>query len=244
MPLPTYYSRDKYNKLKFKFKGCEKISNNASEAYQDMFVLTMLDGKENGTYVEIGSGHPFIGNNTALLEIGYGWTGVSIEMQENLASEFSEHRKNNVAHGDATEIDYDVLFEEMNLGPDIDYLQVDCEPPYVTFEALKKIPLDKYRFAVITFEHDAYNHVNDKSTKNKSIQEKCRKYLESYGYKLVVNNVSVEDYEHSFEDWWVHPELVDSSIIEKMTIVNDSPKMSEDYMLESTKVWGGVPVIC
>ena len=34
---------------------------------QDMFVLTVLNGKTNGTYLEIGSGDPFIGSNTALL---------------------------------------------------------------------------------------------------------------------------------------------------------------------------------
>jgi tetratricopeptide (TPR) repeat protein len=61
-----------YHKLRFKFDGSNEIKQNYSQAYQDMFVLSMLSGKRNGTYVEIGSSDPFKGNNTALLETKFG----------------------------------------------------------------------------------------------------------------------------------------------------------------------------
>ncbi len=35
-----------------------KIKENHSQAYQDLFVLTMLGGKKNGRYLEIGGNHP------------------------------------------------------------------------------------------------------------------------------------------------------------------------------------------
>ena len=44
------------------------IKANHSQAYQDLFVLTMLSGKKNGRYLEIGGNHPSEFNNTYLLE--------------------------------------------------------------------------------------------------------------------------------------------------------------------------------
>jgi hypothetical protein len=35
-----------------------------------------------------------------------------------------------------------------------DYLQLDCDPPSVTYDILTKIPFDEHKFAVITYEHD------------------------------------------------------------------------------------------
>ncbi|NDB61348.1 hypothetical protein EB001_23355, partial [bacterium] len=39
-----------------------------------------------------------------------------------------------------------------------------------------------------------------------------RDYLESKGYQLVVPNVSPDD-NSPFEDWWIHPDLVDKNTI-------------------------------
>lgn len=227
--MPTYYTSDKFNSLRYKFKNAENIRHNYSQCYQDMFVLSCLDGKTEGTYVEIGSGDPFISNNTALLETQFKWKGISLEIKEQDIDKFTEQRSNPIAEGDATVVDYDALFEEVNIGPVFDYLQVDCEPPSVTFAALKKIPLEKYKFAVITFEHDNYNHSED-DLENNRVMEESRKYLESYGYELVTNNVSV-DSEHPFEDWWVHPDLVHTDIISKLKCISDETKKAEDYLL-------------
>ena len=49
-----------------------------------------------------------------------------------------------------------------------------------------------------------------------SFMEKSRKLLRSYGYKLVVNNVAPDDW-RAYEDWWVHPDLVNNDTIKEMT---------------------------
>ena len=67
--LPTFYTADKKEQLRYQFKNLDLVNHqNFSQCYQDMFVLSMLDGKPYGTFCEIGAGHPVISNNTALLE--------------------------------------------------------------------------------------------------------------------------------------------------------------------------------
>jgi hypothetical protein len=219
--MPTYYSRNTHFRLALPFEGSERIPHNYSQCYQDMFVLTMLNGKVGGTYVEIGSGDPFVSNNTALLE-RFGWTGISLEINEDLVDKFNAGRQNLVACGDATEVDYDELFTEVGFtNTDFDYLQVDCEPASTTFAALKKIPHDKYRFAVITYEHDSYAEGN-------KVRDESREFLSELGYILIGSNISVDEF-HPYEDWWVHPELVDMERAEKLRNDDDNIKKGESF---------------
>lgn len=219
------YVRDKHSRLREKFKDSELITRNFSQTYQDMFILTMLEGKKNGTYLEIGSADPYIGNNTCLLEQNYGWEGVSIEILEDTVKEFNQKRKNPAYCLDATKIDYKKLLEENNLPKNIDYLQLDCEPPSTTFEILKLIPFDTYKFAVITFEHDYYADVT------KSYREKSREYLKSKGYQLLVSDIAPDD-KSNYEDWWIHPDLINPKLIKKMSNLSPITKNAENYMLE------------
>jgi tetratricopeptide (TPR) repeat protein len=218
------YTSSMHSSLRFKFKDSDKIVSNYSQTYQDMFILSMLDGKKKGTYLEIGAADPFHGNNTALLEKNYGWTGVSLEILPHEVEKFKAQRANKIVLTDATKVDYDVFIEENFETTDIDYLQVDCEPPSVTLDILKMIPLDKYRFAVITFEHDYYADVT------RSYREKSREYLQSKGYKLVVSDIAPNNISN-YEDWWVHPDLVDPVILTGMEDTSDRIKNAEKYML-------------
>ena len=59
------------------------------------FPLQILNYKKNGVYVELGSSHPINGNNTYTLESNYGWTGLSIDIEEKMCNEFNNIRKNN-----------------------------------------------------------------------------------------------------------------------------------------------------
>lgn len=217
------YTKDKFNRLKYKFNKSETIEKNYSEAYQDMFVLSVLNGKSNGTYLEIGSADPFYGNNTALLEQNYNWKGTSLDISEEFVNTFSEKRNNKVLLCDALEVDYCKIIDEITDTGVIDYLQIDCDPPEVTFNILKKIPFDKYKFAVITFEHDFY------CDQSESIKNNSREYLTSLGYELVVSNVSANDW-RDYEDWWVHPDLVDASIIKN---IDENIKKAENIILGS-----------
>jgi hypothetical protein len=206
--------------LRHKFKGSEKIEKNFSQTYQDMFVLTMLDGKRNGTYFEIGAADPFYGSNSALLETQFGWAGTSLEILPEEVAKFKAQRKNEVIQCDATKFDYSVLKGH------IDYLQIDCEPPATTYQILTQIPFEQCSFGVITFEHDYYADVT------KSYREKSRNYLMSKGYVLAVSNISPND-SCPYEDWWVHPKHVDKNILKKMLAADDSIKNAEKYMLIS-----------
>jgi hypothetical protein len=218
------YDKSKLDSFKFKFNGIESIEKNYSESYQDMFILSVLNGKREGTYLEIGAGNTFYGNNTALLETTFGWKGVSLDIDERFVDAFAKERKNICLLKDATRIDYEKFLQGLGFYNQIDYLQLDCDPPDITYKILLSIPFDNFKFAVITYEHDHY------CDEKKEFQEKSKLYLESYGYIRVVNNIAPDDW-RSYEDWWVHPDLVDKNTIEKMSCIDSRVKKAEKYML-------------
>lgn len=220
----TYYEKGDYENLRFKFKDSDKIERNYSQIYQDMFILSMLNGKRNGTYVEIGGGTPFIGNNTALLEQNYDWKGISLEMKPEFVEEYKKSRKNLVLQSDALTVNYRKLFEEHFNTNTIDYLQLDIEPAKNTFEVLLAIPFEDYKFSVITYEHDYYVDIT------KSYRDKSRRYLKLMGYELIVNDLSPDGISN-FEDWWIHPDLVDPEIVKIMKDISEKTKKSKKYIL-------------
>jgi len=216
------YNNKLHNRLKFKFNGSDSITENFSQTYQDIFILAVLNGKRNGTYLEIGSAKPYLGNNTALLEKSFDWTGVGIEYSEKYIQDYRNNRKNPVLHTDALSINYEQLLSKYFPAIyNIDYLQLDIEPSKHTFEALVSMPLEKYKFGVITYEHDYYVDIT------KSFRDKSRRYLLSHGYELVVNDISPNE-DSAFEDWWVHPDLVDTNRLAEMKHVN----LSETHYIE------------
>lgn len=148
MPPGYTYTKDLQNALKYKFEDYQLIERNFSHISQDMFVLTALNGKKNGTYLEIGGNHPIELNNTYLLETVFNWTGVSIEIINNFVAYHNQIRKNPAYQGDALEIDYINLLQQFKLPSIIDYLSMDIDPPINTFSAFKKLPHDKVKFRV------------------------------------------------------------------------------------------------
>ena len=225
---PTSQSTVPYLKgknLRFEFEGYKDIENNFSQVYQDIFVLSMLNGKKDGTYLEIGASEPFHNSNTALLE-KLGWTGVGLEIDNNLIENYNKHRKNKALCKDALAVNYSSLISENFSSEVIDYLQLDIEPSKNTFEAMLAIPFDKYKFRVITYEHDYYVDMT------KSYRDKSRNYLSSMGYTLVVKDIS-PDNNSPFEDWWVNKELVDAKMLQKFIDQEyDSVNMVEKFMLK------------
>ena len=220
----TSYKKENHNKLKVNFPGSEHIEQNFSQVYQDMFVLSALNGKKEGIYLEVGSGDPFYGNNTALLEQNYNWTGRSIEYNQELVDKHNNSRKNPADCKDATTINYSSYIKTFTDSKIIDYLQLDCDPPNVTYDTLTKIPFDEYKFGVITYEHDYFVDLTQ------TFREKSRKLLKSKGYELVLGDAGPTDW-YSFEDWWVHPDLVSADFIKDMKCVRGSATKAEDYML-------------
>ena len=70
-------------------------SNTCSQAGQDLFVVAMLQGKTNGTFLEIGCTHPISGNNTWLLEKFFNFTGDSIDkaLEKNVSAKYINYFK-------------------------------------------------------------------------------------------------------------------------------------------------------
>jgi len=208
---PIIYDKSQMKNVeqRFKFPGFGKIKNNYSQCFQDLFVLKCLSGKRKGTYLEIGGGRPYDGNNTALLE-ELGWDGISIDLHQPYVDEWNESiRSNSIIRTDATQINYKEFLKENNFSDVIDYLQIDIDPCAQSYDVLTKIPFEDYKFGVITFEHD---HYLDPTRK---IRSNSRNLLESHGYVLAVPNVSPDE-NSPFEDWWVHPQVVNEKQIEKV----------------------------
>lgn len=224
----TIYTKDNYNRLKYNFSKSEIIDCSYSQSLQDMFILSILNGKENGTYLEIGSGHPNTGNNTFLLESKFNWTGLGLEINSNLVDLYNKNRKNKCIEQDAITANYLSILEEItdNNFNVIDYLQLDAEPATTTYEILKKIPFDKYKFRVITYEHDYYADITQ------DCRDLSRQYLKELGYKLIVNDICADRLKRcSYEDWWIHPDLIEN---EKISLLIDDDlnvyKYSEEYL--------------
>jgi hypothetical protein len=215
-PNSRRYFKSDYENLRFKFFESEKIENNYSQSMQDMFVLSMLDGKKNGTYVEIGADKPRVINNSYLLESQYDWKGVSFEIESNKVEYFNTIRNNKCICADATKFDYKNLFDEREYPKQIDYLQLDCDPPQITLECLKKLPLEDYRFSVITFETDLYAGGHE-------VQKEQEEILVKLGYERIVKNVQNEG--NPYEDWWIDPTVIAKDIWK--SFVNENVEFSE-----------------
>lgn len=173
---------------------------------QEEFVLEILENKKGGHYVELGAFHSKNGSNTNKLENEFGWKGVSFEIKEDLRKEFNENRSN-PCMGDALDFNYISYFEENLFPKQIDYLQVDIDSgyrldgrpdgsAYTSLHGLLAVPLNSYRFTVITFEHDANMY-----WRNVAMRDVQREILDSLGYSIVVRTES--------EDWWVDPNVID-----------------------------------
>ena len=184
-----------------------------SQSRQDEFVLIMLKNKKNGYFLEIGSNDAKYINNTYVLEKEYNWTGIMVEYDSKYEQSYKEFRPNsNYIISDARIINYKELLEKYNAPLNIDYLQIDLEvdnrSTLDVLEILDKQILNTYKFAVITFEHDIYRG-NFFDTR-----EKSRQIFKKYGYYRVFEDVKNSNL--PYEDWYVHPSLVDIDYIAKI----------------------------
>ena len=99
-----------------------------SQASQDEFILSILNNKKNGFFLEIGSNHPKYINNTYILEKEYNWTGIMVEYDNKWLESYIKERQNSYyIINDATKIDYIKELKNYNAPKHIDYLQIDLE---------------------------------------------------------------------------------------------------------------------
>lgn len=211
--------------FKYPFPGVEQIKQNYSQANQDLFVLSMLDGRRNGTWLDIGCGWPLHINNTALLEFDFDWRGVSVDSYQTVLDEWPDVRTSAATHGCGYKVNFANLITDHGITKThIDYLSLDCDPANQTYDILLRIPFDKYQFAVITFEHDH----------DLQVQKQAQAYLAQHGYKLVVCNISDQGIANPYEDWYVHPDLVNQSKIAQHLADDATPKDYVKYFFQNT----------
>ena len=188
-----------------------------SQAGQDTFVLNVLKHKKNGWYVEIGTHCPIsLGNNTYFLERDYEWRGLMVEYDRSFEEKYKIHRpKSWYIIDDARRIDYYSFLKEKAFPKEIDYLQIDLDvnnrSTLDTLELFDSTVFTEYKFATITFEHDIYtgDYFNTRA--------ESRKIFEKRGYILVFPDVQVQyGGWNPFEDWYVHPDLVDMDYVNRI----------------------------
>lgn len=173
-----------------------------SQLRQDRFVALMFDGLRDGSFVDIGAGHPEQMSNTVVLEREFGWRGILCDI-ENADALQRERAKENIVLRDA------LLFQRSdwnaNLGKIaddawfIDFLSLDIEPADATLEVMVRLPMDMFRFRIAMIEHDCYRDEDGPLRR-----ELVRTYMAWRGYLLVCELGSVDH--GQIEDWYIHQE--------------------------------------
>jgi hypothetical protein len=190
------------------------MNKSNSQAGQDCFVLSCLKHKTNGVFLEIGANDPISwSNNTYVLEKDYNWTGLMIEYESRFEHLYKIHRSNSkYLIQDATTIIFSSVLDTLHFPKIIDYLQIDLDVNnQSTIQTLKNINtqlMDQYKFATVTFEHDIYTG-DFFNTRIRS-----REIFANRGYIRVFSDVKYLG--QAFEDWYVHPDLVDMDYINRI----------------------------
>lgn len=194
---------------------------------QDLFVLSELQFKRSGFFVEFGATDGVNLSNTYLLERGFSWRGIlaepckcwydkllanrratietrcvwrdsgsimSFKEVEEIAElstlssfssvDFHEHRRQAGKTYDVETISLNDLLETHNAPTQMDYLSIDTEGS--EFDILSHLNFEKYRFNVITCEHNFT-----------PAREDLYELLTGHGYVRKYQEVSKVD------DWYV-----------------------------------------
>lgn len=230
-----YIYKKGLKELRHTFNHSEKITRNYSQLFQDLFVLTVLNGKKNGSYIEIGSSDPVRINNTFLLESTFDWIGLGYDINKNLVEKYNDVRKNSCLLRDATTTNFNEDFQKFNIPHEVDYLQIDIEPAEYSLECLNRIPFDNYRFKVITFETECY-------TEGNIYEIESRQLLRKKGYCHVYTRVGrLGKFQ---EDWYVHDSFYEKFVeIFEVTELNEiDPReiFYKNYSINKSKIFFGV----
>lgn len=190
------------------------------QAYADAFVLNCTSFKKNGFFLELGSRDPKENNNSYILEKSFGWKGVMVDRVADHKANYESVRPNSIPIiQDATQIDYKKVFEDNNFPSNLDFWQLDLEvrdnTALATLMKINEDILDCYKFATVTMEHDIYTGFRNAI----NTRDKSREILESRGYYCVFRDILDPPevcVDYPYEDWWVHPDLVDMEYIKHL----------------------------
>jgi len=179
-----------------------------SQTPQSTFFLNVTGYKNSGKYLDFSRYGPIINNNTCSLELNYFYTGLSVindylTSQEWLGCPRNSNDMMYVYSENLSELF--IKINEFYTDNVIDYLSVYLNPITASYSMLSYFPLNKYKFAVITFRHDF--------CKGFIVFINEREIFLKYGYRKVTKEY-MATFDTSYppiylsEDWWIHPDLV------------------------------------
>lgn len=202
-----------------------------SQAWQDEFVANILNFKKNGYYLDIGSTDGINQSNSYFFESEMGWQGICVEKGIGYTEHYKNKRNCIFLNKDALEIDYKNLFITNKFPSTIDYLSVDIDENSAL--ALKKLPLNDYKFNIITIEHDAYRFGD-------SLRSEERAILNAHNYHLLFPNVLVPlgcgmGPDLPFEDWWVNTSAFNVDQLSKLVVKLTPDKLYPDHIVATLK---------
>ena len=181
-----------------------------SQRSQDVFARDILKGKKDGYFLDFGCRGPVDINNTYLFEKYYNFSGLSFDIDSNSINEWkhSDRNSDNAICADLLKLD-DIIYkmETFYKTNVIDYFSFDLEPPLLTLDVLKMFPFNKFKFGVITYEHDFYRLYDTlKPSREIFIKNGYRKIKKSHMVKYEpISKIYLS------EDWWIHPDIVSVS---------------------------------
>lgn len=218
--MSAYFKQFPARPLKVNYTGAALRITHTGAAAQEIFVLCCLNGKKEGTFLDLGCGRPDHSSNTFLLEKHYNWRGVAVDLDKTSLNEpgWQDRTRSTILLQDATLLNYKDVILKLNTSH-IDYLSLDLDPPEVTLKGLKNIPFNEVEFSVITFEHDRYRT-------GETIKAAAYETFTSNGYIRVVDNIG------NFEDWYVNPKYVDLVTVKPLlrTFTNTSSEWYSDIL--------------
>lgn len=163
-----------------------------SQVGQDLWVLEQFAHKRDGTFLDIGAGEPIRTSNTWLLESEFGWTGLAVDFNASLNSQWDEAKRKLIV-ANAVELDWVELSKPF--GGRFDYLSLDIDDWQLEF--CQKFPWHQVSFGVMTVEHDSYRF-------GENFRDDIRHILLGAGYVCVRPDVTVGPVSKKpFEDWWI-----------------------------------------
>tara|TARA_B100002019_G_scaffold256463_1_gene239870 strand:- start:1384 stop:2022 length:639 start_codon:yes stop_codon:yes gene_type:complete len=193
-----------------------------AQACQDIFVDKVLN-KTNGFFVDIGAGTgglpahtPGFYSNTYFFETFRNWKGIAIDYDTKWYDSVKNSRNCIVSCVDLLKTNISEHLELLDCPTQIDYLSIDVDDAQL--KVFNDFDFDKYRFKVLTLEHNLFQSLQN-CTQNRSQEHKekiakehtyYREVLSSHGYKLLWDNVCLENY-GPVEDWFVDEETFDKN---------------------------------
>lgn len=168
----------------------------------------------SGYFLDLGSAHPILGNNTIMLEKA-GWKGLLFDVNVWAIQEAARCR---MARGVVVDLRVDSI-EPMLIADHapfvIDYISFDVDG--ATLDAIEKFPFERYGFKFMTFEHDLYCGSMEK--KNAMLD----RLLDFPAYEMIAENVCFKDESGNarpFEDWYVDTDFYPSALLDRVQSIN------------------------